>query len=178
MRPAECSPVASEQCDDRIRVLQLYEEHSPSLVRQLTRRTGCRELARELTNEAFLRLLRMAPGKLGRVEQPGAFLHRVSSNLLRDWERAEMLRERSQPLELACDQQVDQVTLLESRDTLRRLELAIARMKPKTRAIFLAHRIDGLSYSEIADRTHLSVKGVEKQMAKAIAKIDRLLDRG
>jgi RNA polymerase sigma-70 factor (ECF subfamily) len=34
-----------------------------------------------------------------------------------------------------------------------------------------------LSYAEIANLTGLSVKGVEKQMSKAIATIDRLLDR-
>lgn len=72
---------------------------------------------------------------------------------------------------------MDQVAVLESRDMLRRLEAAISKLKPKTRAIFLAHRLDGLSYAEIAELTGLSVKGVEKQMSKAIAKIDRLLDR-
>ena len=34
-----------------------------------------------------------------------------------------------------------------------------------------------MSYAEIAARTGLSVKGVEKQMAKAIAAIDRMMDR-
>ena len=60
---------------------------------------------------------------------------------------------------------------------MRRLERAIASLRPRTRAVFLAQRIEGLSYREIAERTGLSVKGVEKQMAKAIAKIDRFLDR-
>jgi RNA polymerase sigma factor (sigma-70 family) len=180
MRSGECSAVAAGRCDDeRARVEQLYEEHSPSLVRQLTRRTGCRELARELANETFLRLLRMAPGNLGRIQQPEAFLRHVSANLLRDWGRAKALRERSQPtLELASEEQFDQVAALESRDTLRRLEQAMSKLKPRTREIFLAHRIHGFTYAEIADRTGLSVKGVEKQMSKAIAKIDRLLDRG
>ena len=41
----------------------------------------------------------------------------------------------------------------------------------------MAHRVEGLSYAEIAQRTGLSVKGVEKQMSKAIAAIDRMLDR-
>ena len=50
-------------------------------------------------------------------------------------------------------------------------------LKPKTRAIFLAHRVHGLSYAEIANRTGLSVKGVEKQMSKAIAHLDRMLER-
>jgi RNA polymerase sigma factor (sigma-70 family) len=174
--PAEA---AASGGDERIRVQQLYQEHSLSLVRQLTRKTGCRDLARELAHETFLRLLRMAPGKLGGIEQPEAFLRHVSTNLLRDWGRTKMLKERSQPiLELASDQQLDQVAVLESRDMLRRLEHAVGKLKPKTREIFLAHRIHGLSYAEIAQRTGLSVKGVEKQMSKAIAKIDRLLDRG
>ena len=176
--PESDAPSGAEG-DDRIRVQQLYREHSLSLVRQLTQKTGCRELARELANETFLRLLRMAPGNLGRIEQPEAFLRHVSTNLLRDWGRATALRQRSQPtLEIASDQQLDQVAVLESRDTLRRLELAVSKLKPKTREIFLAHRIHGFTYAEIADRTGLSVKGVEKQMSKAIAKIDRLLDRG
>ena len=121
----------------------------------------------------------MPAGKLRRVEQPEAFLRQVSTNLLRDWGRAAALRLRLQPtLELASDHQLDQVAALEARDTLRRLEHALSKLKPKTREIFLAHRIDGFTYAEIAERTGLSVKGVEKQMSKAIAKIDRLLDRG
>lgn len=171
----ECSSAAAEE---RILVQELYREHSSSLVRQLTRGTGCRELARDLANEAFVRLLRMAPGSLTRLERPEAFLRHVSANLLRDRGKAKAFRERSQPaLELASDEQLDQVAVLESRDTLRRLEEALHKLKPKTREIFLAHRLHGFTYAEIADRTGLSVKGVEKQMSKAIAKIDRLLDR-
>ena len=164
---------------DQLKVQQLYREHSSSLVRQLTRKTGCRELARELANETFVRLLRMAPGNLGRIDQPEAFLRRVSTNLLRDWGRAAALKRRSQlTVELASNEQLDQVAALESRDTLRRLEEAIGKLKPNTSEIFLAHRIHGFTYAEIADQTGLSIKGVEKQMSKAIAKIDRLLDRG
>ena len=171
-RPAESS-------ETRLWVHQLYREHSPSLIRQLTRGTGCRELARDLVQETFVGLLKLAPASLARIEQPEAYLRRVSTNLLRKWGKAEVLREAARPgLETLADPLVDQVAVLESRDTLRRLELAMSKLKPKTREIFIAHRLDGLSYAEIAARTGLSVKGVEKQMSKAIAKIDRLLDRG
>lgn len=176
MRPAKRSVDVE---DDRVRVQQLYRDHGSSLVRQLTRKTGCRELARELANETFVRLLRMAPGNVGRIQQPEAFLRRVSTNLLRDWGRGTAIKQRSQlTLELASSQQLDQIAVLESRDTLRRLEQAISKLKPTTREIFLAHRLHGFTYAEIAERTGLSVKGVEKQMSKAIAKIDRLLNRG
>lgn len=164
--------------DPTLNLQQLYRDHSASLVRQLARKTGCRELARDLANETFLRLLRMAPGSIGWIERPEAYIGRVSMNLVRDWGRTTALRQRSQPtLEIARDQQFDQVASLESRDTLRRLELALDKLKPKTRDIFIAHRLHGFSYAEIAKRNGISIKGVEKQMAKAIAKIDRVLDR-
>jgi RNA polymerase sigma-70 factor (ECF subfamily) len=165
--------------DDRLRIQQLYLEHSRALVRQLTRKTGSRELARDLANETFLRLLRMAPGNVRRIEHPESFLRRISNNLLVDWGRATALRQRSEPtLELASNGELDQVAVLESRDTLRRLEQAMGKLRPRTREIVLAHRVHGFSYAEIADRTGLSIKGVEKQMSKAIANLDRLLDRG
>ena len=51
------------------------------------------------------------------------------------------------------------------------------RLRPRTREIFMAHRIDGMTYAEIAERTGLTVKGVEKQMSKALAQLDRMLSR-
>jgi len=176
---AAVTPESPDRTDDeRSRIQQLYLQHSSTLVRQLARKTGCQELARELAHETFLRLLRMPPGKIDCIEQPESFLRRISTNLLRDWGRAAALRRRSEPtLRVGGEQQIDQVGLVESRDTLRRLEQAIGKLKPRTREIFHAHRIEGLTYVQIARRTGLSVKGVEKQMSKAIAKIDRLLDR-
>lgn len=159
-------------------VQELYAAHSPALVRRLTRKTGCIELARDLANETFLKVLGLAPAKFRLIEQPQAFLWRVSVNLLHDWGRARAIGERSKAMVDDEDQNVlDQVTVLESRDKLRRLEQALQKLKPRTREIFIAHRIRGLTYSEIASETGLSVKGVEKQMSKAIAKIDRLFDR-
>ena len=155
----------------------LYREQSHRLVRRLTRHTGCREAARDLTQEAFLRLAQLAPVRSLIVRHPQSYLTRVSTNLVRDWGRSRVRRgiETTEGLEITAGQ--DQVAVLESRDTLRRVEQALSRMKPKTREIFLAHRLDGLSYAEIAERTGLSISGVEKQMIKAIAKIDRFLDR-
>jgi RNA polymerase sigma-70 factor (ECF subfamily) len=164
--------------DTQRRLHDLYREHSPRLVRQLRRETGCHDVALDLAQEAFVRLLGIAPAKVLRIERVEAYLQRISVNLLRDWGRGRALAERSRPtMEIVTDDRVDQLAILESRDTLRRLEQAMHKLRPKTREIFLAHRVHGLSYSEIAELTGLSVKGVEKQMGKAIAKIDRLLDR-
>ena len=119
----------------------------------------------------------MAPAELARLEQPEAFIRRVSSNLAKDWARSRSIAERSSAsIEVASNPIVDSVALLESRDMLHRLEGAISRLKPRTREIFLAHRLRGLTYAEIATATGLSVKGVEKQMSRAIAQLMRLVD--
>ena len=175
--PSHCpGPGDTEQT--KVRLQALYREHSAALVRRLRRETGSHETALELAHETFVRLLRMAPARFLQIEQPEAFLHRVSTNLRRDWGRSRAVADQSQlQLGAFAEDTVDPIAVLEARDTLRRLELAMGKLKPKTRAIFLAHRLDGLTYAEIAERTGLSVKGVEKQMSKAIAKIDRFLER-
>jgi RNA polymerase sigma-70 factor (ECF subfamily) len=64
---------------------------------------------------------------------------------------------------------------LEARDMLERLETAMLRLRPLTREIFMAHRLDGYTYREIAERTGLSLKRVEKHMSRAIAQLDDVL---
>lgn len=59
---------------------------------------------------------------------------------------------------------------------LERLNQAIATLPRRDREIFLAHRVDGLSYQEIADRTGLSVRRVERHIARALYGIDRTLE--
>ena len=158
-------------------VSRLYREQAPRLLRRLTRETGCPDTALDIAQEAFAKLLQIGPARIFRIDRPDAFLRRLAINLVHDRGRARAVAARGAAL-LAQDSEVlDQVAVLESRDRLRRLEKAMAGLKPKTRRIFLAHRLDGLSYAEIATETGLSIKGVEKQMSKAIAKIDRLLER-
>ena len=114
-----------------VEVEDLYRQHSPTLVRQLARRTGCRELARDLANETFLRLLRLAPGKLRSIAEPEAYLKRISTNLLCDWARSNALANlHQQSFDPVEEELVDQVSVLESRDLLHRLEQAIGKMRP------------------------------------------------
>lgn len=44
----------------------------------------------------------------------------------------------------------------------------LLRLSERTRDIFLAHRVDGLSYQEIARQHQVSVSTVERHVAKAL----------
>lgn len=61
-------------------------------------------------------------------------------------------------------------------DVLRKIEDALARMPRKPREIFLAHRLDNMTYREIADVTGLTVRQVERQIAKALIHIAKQMD--
>ena len=63
-------------------------------------------------------------------------------------------------------------------DLLRRLEDAMRAMPKLQREIFMAHRLDDMPYGEIARRTGLTVRQVERHMARAIYKLDKQLHGG
>lgn len=59
---------------------------------------------------------------------------------------------------------------------VERLEAAMAALPAVDREVFLAARIDNMSYMEIARRTGRSVKDIEKRMSRAIGTITRMLE--
>lgn len=158
----------------------LYRSQAARLLRSLARR-GSPDDALDLLHDTFVRLLRLGSGRVRslQAERPEAYLTRTATNLVRD--RARIAARRSADRHDSADDHIliapDPHRLLETRDMLRHLEGAMLKLRPRTRQIFLAHRLDGLSYAEIAERTGISIKGVEKQMSRAIATIDRLMER-
>lgn len=53
-------------------------------------------------------------------------------------------------------------------EVIEKLEAGLQRMPKLRREIFLAIRLDDLSYAEIAGRTGLSVKQVERHFARSL----------
>ena len=58
-------------------------------------------------------------------------------------------------------------------ERLARIERALAALPRRTREIFLAHRLDGMGYAKIAEITGLSIRQIERHIAKAIFQIGR-----
>jgi RNA polymerase sigma-70 factor (ECF subfamily) len=61
---------------------------------------------------------------------------------------------------------------------LSRLEAALRSMPVTEREIFLAVRLDGLSYADIARRTDRTPQEVERSFAAALRHILRSIDEG
>lgn len=168
-------------CSAEDTVDALYRAERPGLLRRLGRRANGRDDALDIVHDAFVRLLGLGSGRILALEQerPGAYLNRTATNLTRDRQKASV--RHASHLHVVADDNIlagpDPVLHIEARDELRRFEAALLQLRPKPRAIYVAHRIDGLSYGEIAAQYGISVKGVEKHMAYAIATISQLVNR-
>lgn len=174
---AEDAPLPPE---DRVAVLRrigldtLFREQRPRLLRLFSRRAGPSE-ADDLVQEAFARYAGRRDAGGDAIATPEAYLSRVAINLLRDRARLAVTRAATHH-ELYDDNAVvgpDPALRLEARDALRRVEAAVARLKPRTRTVFLLQRTEGLTYPQIAERTGMSVTAVKKQMAKALLALRR-----
>jgi len=153
---------------------RLYRGQAARLLGFFARRTS-RQDAEDLVIESFVRFAGASAVRGGCVDDPEAYLQEVAKNVLRNRARAAFHRSVCDVdiEQEAADPAEDPVRALEARDMLRRMEAALARLSPKTRAIFVAHRLDGATYADLAERHGLSVKGVEWHMSKAIALLHR-----
>ena len=62
-------------------------------------------------------------------------------------------------------------------ETLKRMEGAVRKLPRLRREIFLAARLDDMSYVESAERTGLTVRDVERESARALGRLSRRMDR-
>lgn len=178
MRPGDDGTGEAERRrqEARQRLDLLYRDHAPALAKRLRRRVGCGEEASDLVHEAFARLLLAAA--VQRLREPEAFLGRIVRNLLIDRSRRLAGKAAHLPIENAAElsvraDQADAIELEQMRDRYRQV---VASMPPRTREVFLLHRVDELGYKEIAARLGISVRTVEWHIAEAITRISKGLD--
>lgn len=157
------------------RVDLLYRDHAPRLRRRLRAELKSSEEASDLLHDAFARLL--GARALDRLLQPEAFLNRILRNLLID--RSRRLATRAihveiDELDLAVP--ADQSDAIEAEQMRQRYREVVALLPERMREVFLLHRVEQLSYKEIANRLGISVRTVEWHIAEAIVRIGKGLD--
>jgi RNA polymerase sigma factor (sigma-70 family) len=133
----------------------------------LMRRGRTEHEADDLVQEAWIRLATYERER--EVDRPEAFLMRAALNLSIDAHRTRQTRGEEVLLEdvVLVDAAPSAEAVLLGRERLARLSVCLGRLNETSRAILLAHRVDGMSYQDIASARGLSVSAVEKHIAKA-----------
>lgn len=138
-----------------------------ALVRSaLMRRGRSSHDADDLVQEAWVRLANYERDHS--VERPEAFLMRTALNLSIDAHRASVSHGEEVMLEdvVLVDMSPSTEAIILGRERVHRMSHCLSRLSEKSREIFLAHRIDGMTYEAIAKQHGLSTSTVEKHIAR------------
>jgi RNA polymerase sigma-70 factor (ECF subfamily) len=133
----------------------------------LVRRGRTEHDAEDLVQEAWVRLACYEHDQT--VDEPEAFLMRAAINLSTDAYRATRRRGEQALMDDAVlvDPSPGVEAVLLGRERMARLCEGLGSLNPSTRAIFVAQRVHGMSYQDIAHQHRLSVSAVEKHIARA-----------
>ncbi|MXO65219.1 RNA polymerase sigma factor [Altericroceibacterium endophyticum] len=143
-----------------------------ALQRQIFRRTH-HDDAEDFLQTSFLRMIERKPEN---VRNPSAFLMQSALNEARDQHRRSKHPAAPRAIEIGDLALRDTAPLpdetLIAQERLARVREGLDRLTPRTREIFLMHRLDGLKYREIAQELGISMSAVEKHIAKAMLFLD------
>ncbi len=150
----------------------LLVELRGDLFAYLSRQLGDHETAADLTQEAMLRMMkyRDAPG----VDGHRYLLFHIARNLVFEYRRTQGRRHAMQHVSIddiaplhAGQPSVE--SIVDARMAIERLiKRVILRLPPKCALAFALNRVHGLSYPQIAKEMKISVKAVEKHIARAL----------
>lgn len=143
------------------------------LMSYFMRRTGDRAEAEDLTQQVFLRLIRVG-GRLEIEHAPG-YVFTIAANLLRDRARQSVVRARAEPDTTIVSEVVHEMMLedispervLLGKESLADVLRTLDELGEKTRDIFILFRLENMRHREIADLLGLGVSSVEKHVMKA-----------
>lgn len=170
-------------------LLVLYANGDPVAARLLTQRLaprvfayarrvlGDRAEAEDITQEALLRLWRIAPDWRQGEAQVTTWLYRVATNLATDRLRAHKRRQSDtlDDVPEPGDDRPDVVTGLIEADRMAALQTALACLPDRQRQAVVLRHIEGMTNPEIAQILEIGVEAVESLTARGKRALSALL---
>lgn len=155
----------------------MFRTEAPRLVRYFRLRLGEASDPGDLVQETFLRFV--GRSTRGVLDNPIGYLHRIARNLLFEQSRRHRVRQAKEA-EFKADLEIaiapSQSYEIEAAQTMEIFQRAVDELPPKTREVFLLHRLDGLTYGEIGERLAISIRTVNWHMTEALFRIRRTMD--
>ena len=148
----------------------LYRRYAGELTAFAGRRVG-RDESGDAVHDAYLRLV--SYGDTDALENPRAYLYRVTANVANDYgsrshHRVEHIDVQSEGFDLV-DEAPGPADQIEQRDMLERCARALGELPEIYGHVLLLNRIDGMTQAEIATALGIPKRTVERYIAKALA---------
>lgn len=162
----DAPPTAMKDHDARI--AELFESHNRALMRFLTYRLKSSQEAKEVAQEAYVRMLQLdAPGGISYLR---AFLFKTAANLAADRLKSATRRGRIDQLEFfdLSDSAPSAESRVAAGQELAVLLEAVEQLPAKCRYAFIMHRFYGHELSEVAQLMGLSERMVRIYVERAM----------
>jgi RNA polymerase sigma factor (sigma-70 family) len=167
---ADSVPTTESTRERAALVSELFRNHNRMLVRFLQSKLQNPQEAREIAQEAYVRLLELE--RTGAVGFLRAYLFRIASNLAIDRLRSRITRER---IDTQCPDPLEEVTQegpvereVFAADEMRVFWASLAELPEHYRQAFVMHRLENLSTAEIALKIGKSERMVRRYIAHAL----------
>jgi RNA polymerase sigma factor (sigma-70 family) len=147
--------------------LKLFSDAKAALMR----RGRTEAAAEDFLQDAYLRVTVYA--EENHVENLHGLFMRTAMNISIDHHRERESRGEAEQLEnvvLVCPRPGVEEAVL-SREQSRRLEVCMSRLSDRTRQMVYEHRMEGLSYEQIAARHKLHISTVQQIISRAMFKV-------
>lgn len=161
---------------DRSALHQLYNDHNSWLKGWLRVRLGNAADASDLAQDTFLRV--MTARNAAPIREPRGYLCAIARSLLIDKSRRRSieqaylhaLSQRTEPMDVSPEIRLSIIEMLVSIDRL------LDELGARTREIFLAVQLEGLTYVAAAERFGVSVTTVKNHLIRAMTRCLLLVD--
>ncbi len=148
-------------------VADLFDRHHLAVYRYFRRMTGRHELAQDLTQETYFRVVRrLAAGTQLRNE--AAYLFQIAHHLLVDHWRTTAA---APPVESL----VDVISVEPPQRPALILQEALATLPERDRETFVLREVNGLGYAEIAALHEATLESVRSRLRRARARLRQAL---
>ena len=154
----------------RLEMEDLARRYAAPLARYFRARVRPGADVDDLVQEVFLRL--SARRQETEVESAESYLFAVAASVLTDNFRRSARRGGVHQLfdeGLHAEEDFSPERVYLGQEQLRVVETALLELPERTRIVFVLHRFEDMSYSQIARRLQVSVSAIEKHMSKALA---------
>jgi RNA polymerase sigma-70 factor (ECF subfamily) len=153
-------------------IARLFSEHNRALVGYLVSRLRSEQEAKEVAQEAYVRMLQL--DKLGTPSLLRAYLFRTAANIavdrlrrrntLQRIEASDLFREFNTPDANAYN---PEHAVLQD-ETERQLQSCLGELPKKCREIFVLHRLGGLGQQDVASKSGCSERMVRRYVTYAL----------
>src|SRR5262249_38952284 len=151
-------------------IAQLYRQHNEALIRFLMTRVGSEQEARDVAQEAYVRVLQL--DTRGAASFLSAYLFKTAANIAIDRvRRRSMKRRAAELLPLPHEGSAPDLTpenVLQAREQIELIERFLEELPLKCRQAFYLHRLYDMSPPDIAARLGVKKRMVHKYLVQAM----------